>query len=69
MQATDIVCEIAPQGSRKKGLGMTKIELVQNDDSILNFEISDEALESAGDNAVAANYTLGACTGLSVCPG
>lgn len=48
---------------------MTKIELVKNDDSILNFEISDEALESAGDNAVAANYTLGACTGLSVCPG
>ena len=48
---------------------MTKIKLVQNDDSILNFEISDEALKSAGDNAVAANYTLGACTGLSVCPG
>jgi hypothetical protein len=48
---------------------MTKIEFGQIDDSILNFDISDEALESAGDNAVAANYTLGACTGLSVCPG
>jgi hypothetical protein len=46
---------------------MTKIELEQID--ILNFDISDEALESAGDNTVAANYTLGACTGLSVCPG
>jgi hypothetical protein len=48
---------------------MTKIELEQIDDSILNFDVSDEALEFAGDNAVAANYTLGACTGLSVCPG
>jgi hypothetical protein len=48
---------------------MTKIELEQIDDSILNFNVSDEALESAGDNAAAANYTLGACTGLSVCPG
>ena len=48
---------------------MTKIELEQIDDSILNFNVSDEALESAGGNAVAASYTLGACTGLSVCPG
>jgi hypothetical protein len=48
---------------------MTRIELEQTDDSILNFEISDEALESAGDNVTAANYTLGACSGLSVCPG
>jgi hypothetical protein len=48
---------------------MTRIELEHTDDSILNFEISDEALESAGDNVTAANYTLGACSGLSVCPG
>jgi hypothetical protein len=44
------------------GLGETEID-------ILAFPVSDEALESAGDNTVAANYTLGACTGLSVCPG
>ena len=48
---------------------MTKVELEINEDSILNYEVSDEALESAGDNVTAANYTLGACTGLSVCPG
>lgn len=48
---------------------MTKIELEQTEDSILNLDISDETLESAGDNVTAANYTLGACTGLSVCPG
>ncbi len=45
------------------------IELNQIDDEALSFEVSDEALESAGmvgkDNA----YTLGACSGLSVCPG
>jgi len=48
---------------------MTKIDLDQHEDRILNYEISDEALESAGDNVTAANYTLGACSGLSVCPG
>jgi hypothetical protein len=36
---------------------------------ILGFEVSDEALESAGDSAKKANFTLGACTGLSVCDG
>ena len=30
---------------------MTKIEFEQIEDSILNFDVSDEALESAGDNA------------------
>ena len=47
---------------------MTKIDLDRHED-ILSYEISDEALESAGDNVTAANYTLGACSGLSVCPG
>jgi hypothetical protein len=31
--------------------------------------VSDEALESAGGNEIAGNFTLGACTGLSVCDG
>jgi hypothetical protein len=35
----------------------------------LTHEVSDEALEAAGANEVAGNYTLAACTGLSVCPG
>ena len=30
---------------------------------------SDEALERAGGNEIAGNFTLGACTGLSVCDG
>jgi len=38
---------------------------------ILSFDVSDEALESAAGAAAAekANFTLGACTGLSECPG
>ncbi len=36
---------------------------------ILSFEVSDEALEvTAGSEKEYASYTLGACTGLSVCP-
>jgi|HubBroStandDraft_6_1064221.scaffolds.fasta_scaffold4342698_1 hypothetical protein len=32
------------------------------------WEASDEALEIAAGDCQDANYTLGACTGLSVCP-
>jgi hypothetical protein len=36
----------------------------------LSFDVSDEALEiAAGVAAENANFTLGACTGLSECPG
>jgi hypothetical protein len=38
------------------------------EEDVLVFEVSDEALEAAAGNEQ-ANYTLGACTGLSVCPG
>ena len=45
-------------------------------DSIVEFETevecweaSDEALEIAAGASQEAQYTLGACTGLSVCPG
>ena len=45
------------------GLDMTEEE-------ILAFEVSDEALESAAVSAKEkANFTLGACSGLSVCDG
>ncbi len=39
-----------------------------DDENLLTYEVSDEALETAGGNEIAGNYTLGACTGLSVCP-
>lgn len=42
----------------------------QIEEEILAFEVSDEALEiAAGSAKEQANYTLGACSGLSVCPG
>jgi hypothetical protein len=40
-----------------------------NEEDLLTQEVSDEALESAGSEQIVANYTLAACTGLSVCPG
>ena len=48
---------------------MTSTNIERNEESILIYEISDEALETAVGNIIAGNYTLAACTGLSVCPG
>jgi hypothetical protein len=46
------------------------IGLEKTDDETLTFEVSDEALEiAAGSAKEKANFTLGACSGLSVCPG
>jgi hypothetical protein len=49
----------------------TTTGLEQTEQEILTFELSDEALEAAAGTMQekAVNYTLGACTGLSVCPG
>jgi hypothetical protein len=46
------------------------IGLGQTDEAILNYDVSDEALETAGgaSKEKAGNYTLGFCTGLSACP-
>jgi hypothetical protein len=47
---------------------MTSATIEQTEQDILAFEISDEALEAAAGTEQAANYTLAACSGLSVCP-
>jgi hypothetical protein len=47
---------------------MTKFLSTLHEDDLLTFEVSNEAQETAGGNDIAGNYTLGACTGLSVCP-
>jgi hypothetical protein len=39
------------------------------EENLPTCEVSDEALEATGANEVVGNYTLAACTGLSVCPG
>jgi len=42
----------------------------RKDEELLTKGISDEALEiAAGSAKEKANFTLGACSGLSVCPG
>jgi len=45
-----------------------KYTIEQIEQEILAFEVSDEALETAA-SSEKANFTLGACTGLSVCDG
>ena len=44
---------------------------IEQTEEIFVFEVSDEALEAAAGTVreKAANYTLAACSGLSVCPG
>jgi len=46
------------------------MQIEQTDQEVLSVEVSDEALESLAGTATkkAANYTLAACSGLSVCP-
>jgi hypothetical protein len=48
---------------------MSTFLTTSNEEGFLIHELSDEALEAAGGNEVAGNYTLANCTGLSVCPG
>jgi hypothetical protein len=48
--------------------GTSVLEIAEEE--IFAFEVSDEALEmAAGTAKEKANFTLGACSGLSVCPG
>ena len=42
--------------------------LNQQEEEILSFEVSDEALESAAGNETAVNFTLGGCTAIQTCP-
>ena len=50
---------------------MTNSTIASNEDEAILFEpeFSDELLESTGQQAVMCAFTLGPCTGLSVCPG
>jgi hypothetical protein len=48
---------------------MTDTTIGQDEENVLTYDVSDEALEAVAGNELAANYTLGSCTGLDVCPG
>jgi len=45
------------------------IGLDQTEENLLIYAVSDQALETAVGIEMAGNFTLGACTGLSECPG
>jgi hypothetical protein len=47
---------------------MMKFLRTLDEENLLTYEVSDEALETAGGKEIAANFTLGSCTGLSKCP-
>jgi hypothetical protein len=48
----------------------TKTILDRSEEELFFNNVSDEALEiAAGSAKEKANFTLGACSGLSVCPG
>jgi hypothetical protein len=53
-------------------MSMTKatMSIEQTEEEGVAFEVSDEALEASAGTVreAAANYTLGACSGFSVCP-
>jgi hypothetical protein len=42
--------------------------LDQTEQEILSYDVSDDALEAAAGIDQPSAFTLGACTGLSVCP-
>jgi hypothetical protein len=58
-------------GERKdNAMKNTTMGLEKFEEELLAFQVSDEALEiAAGTSKEKANFTLGACSGLSVCPG
>ena len=60
----------AGAAGERKDNAMNTTGLEKIEEEILAFEVSDEALEiAAGSAKEKANFTLGACSGLSVCPG
>jgi hypothetical protein len=60
-----------PANERINAMNDVTIGPDQTEEEIPTYEVSDEALEAmaGAGKEKAGNYTLGACTGLSVCPG
>jgi hypothetical protein len=55
---------------KDRSMQKAKVMLEPAEEMVLAFEVSDEALEmAAGAAREKANFTLGACSGLSVCDG
>ena len=59
-----------PTNKRINAMTNNTVGIEQTDEKILALGVSDEALETAaGTLKEKTNFTLGACTGLSECPG
>ena len=56
------------QDTKEKKM-ITPLAATSNEPDLLIYEVSDEVLETAGNDETAAAFTLGSCTGLSECPG
>jgi hypothetical protein len=53
--------------------GMTRVDPTimqrdQKEEETVSFEVSDEVLEIAGATDMTTPFTMGSCTGLTVCP-
>ena len=49
-------------------MNLSSVQTDQNEEEVLSFEVSDEVLERAAATEMATPFTLGSCTGVSVCP-
>ena len=49
-------------------MNLSSVQMDQKEEDVLSFEVSDEVLESAAASEMATPFTLGSCTGVSVCP-
>jgi hypothetical protein len=49
-------------------MNLSSVQMDQKEEEVLSFEVSDEVLESAAASEMATPFTLGSCTGVSVCP-
>ncbi len=61
----------ARRGATDEEKAMPNSPLASHDDeaTILEVELADEVLEATAEAGALSAFTLGSCTGLSVCPG
>ncbi len=49
-------------------MNLSSVHMDQKEEETLSFDVSDEVLERAATTEMATPFTLGSCTGVSVCP-
>ncbi len=56
------------QDERNDLMNLATVQKDQTEEETFSVEVSDEVLESAAATELATPFTLGSCTGLTVCP-